>query len=62
MTAEEFEVGYCERSGITREYYRKWFATMTCQCDYESCEGWAAIHNTPDMIKDQQFLYGGELV
>lgn len=62
MTAEEFEEGYCKRSGITRGYYSKYYITMTCNCDYKGCEGYAKILNTPESIEDQRFLHGGELV
>ncbi len=62
MTAEEFEKGYCERSGITREYYKMWFVTMTCDCDYGGCEGFAKIRNRPEAIEDQRLFHRGELV
>ena len=62
MTAEEFETGYCERSGITREQYREYYITMTCSCGCDGCDGFAKIRNTPEAIKDQLVLYGGNIL
>ena len=59
MTKEEFEHNYCQGSGITIEQYRQWKVTLPCSCDYEGCEGWAAIINDPDIIKDYIKFYGG---
>ena len=47
MTDEEFTEGYCRRSGITREWYDRYFETLACACDSEGCEGWAAISRSP---------------
>lgn len=47
MDKEEFERGYCERSGITREEYERHYVTLPCDCDYEECEGWACVINHP---------------
>ncbi len=57
MTKSEFERGYCKRSNISLKDYRCWFVTLPCACDYGECEGWAAIHNTPDMIANHTELY-----
>ncbi|MED3562322.1 hypothetical protein [Bacillus xiapuensis] len=59
MTKEEFEKRYCEQSGITtEEYYNDCnLITLPCNCDYEGCEGWAAIDNTPRAIKTHKDLY-----
>lgn len=50
MTKEEFEKGYCERSGITLEEYHETQVTLPCSCGYEDCEGWAVISNDPRLI------------
>ena len=57
MSKEDFEAMYCGRSNITRERYKQWFITLSCACDYKECKGWAAVHNSPDMIKDHLELY-----
>ncbi|PHA03006.1 hypothetical protein COE51_01295 [Bacillus pseudomycoides] len=53
MTKEEFENGYCQRSGITVEEYNNEFnlITLPCDCGEDGCEGWAAVTNTPRMIE-----------
>ena len=48
---EEFERAYCERSGITREFYNEHFVTLPCDCDYAGCDGWACVNNDPLSIK-----------
>ncbi len=62
MIAEEFEKGYCERSGITIEQYRKYYVVMTCDCGCDGCEGFAKIRNTPEAIEDQRLFHRGELI
>lgn len=57
MTKEAFEQGYCERSNLSREYYRQLFVTLPCACGSEECGGWAAVRNEPNMIKDHIELY-----
>lgn len=57
MLKEEFGARYCENSGITKEFYDEWFITLSCACDYDGCEGWAAVRNSDDMIKDHMELY-----
>lgn len=60
MTKEEFEKWYCYRSGITVEEYHNDLnlITLPCNCDYEDCEGWAAITNEPRYIDIHNRLYG----
>lgn len=56
MTKQDFEAGYIERSGISREFYDENFTTMPCtRCDYEACDGWAAIHKGGE--KDHELFY-----
>ena len=57
MTKEEFEQGYCGRSNISREYYKQYFVTLPCACDYERCEGWAKVNNDPNSIKTHKMFY-----
>jgi len=57
MTKEEFEIGYCSRSDISLEFYHKYFVTLPCACDYELCQGWAAVHNDPELIKAHMMFY-----
>jgi hypothetical protein len=60
MTKDEFEEGYCERSGITIEEYHNDcnLITLPCNCRQEGCEGWAAISNDPLSIRTHQYFYG----
>lgn len=51
MTRDEFEQGYCERSNISLKEYRRWYVTLPCACDYEGCQGWAAVRNDPYIIE-----------
>ncbi len=57
MTSEEFERGYCEGSSITLMFYREMFVTMSCSCEYEGCNGWAAIRNDPNAIEHQRMFH-----
>jgi hypothetical protein len=59
MTKEEFEKCYCERSGITIEEYHNDLnlITLPCSCDYEGCDGWAAITNESHFIEIHKRLY-----
>ena len=60
-TKEEFEGGYCQRSGITIEEYRRNHITMLCSCGEPGCDGWARILNDPDAIEHQRvFCTPGE--
>lgn len=59
MTSDEFERSYCERSGITLEEYHNEFnlITLPCNCDHETCDGWAAVDNNQLSIKVHKDLY-----
>jgi len=57
MTKEEFTNRYCERSGITREFYNEHFVSLLCRCEDSSCRGWAAVSNNELMIKTHKELY-----
>lgn len=57
MTKVEFEQGYITRSKITKELYDKNLVTLACHCGETVCDGWAAIHNDEDSIKDHNDLY-----
>lgn len=50
MDKEQFINGYVSRSNITREFYDEHFVALPCFCEDESCDGWASIHNTDEMI------------
>jgi len=54
---QTFERQYTKRSGITLQQYRKWKATLPCNCDFESCQGWAAVPNNKICIKDHEFFH-----
>lgn len=42
MTAEEFEAGYAERSGITAgQLHALGLYPVPCDCGEDTCEGWA---------------------
>lgn len=59
LTKEEFEKGYCERSGITTEEYKNDFnlVTLPCNCIDEDCPKWAAVTNGPRYIRIHNDLY-----
>jgi hypothetical protein len=57
MTKEEFELGYIERSEITKEFYDNNFITLPCKCGNESCSGWACVSNNERMIKIHNDLH-----
>ncbi|MGH1256024.1 MULTISPECIES: hypothetical protein [Bacillus] len=63
MTEYEFERGYCERSGITiHEYHNEYnLRTLPCNCGDSSCEGWAAVINTPHFVKLHNDLYNNRV-
>lgn len=49
MTAEEFERGYAERSGISVDELRKYRTVRPCACDAPDCPGWQSIsHDRAD--------------
>ena len=54
MTKEEFEKGYCDRSEITLEEYRECCVTLSCNCEDDSCEGWASIPNKEIYIRNHK--------
>lgn len=39
---QEFEDVYIERSKINREFYDRYFVTVSCDCGEDVCSGWAA--------------------
>lgn len=43
MTAEEFERGYADRSGLTLERLRQYRTVRPCACGWEGCPGWQSI-------------------
>jgi hypothetical protein len=43
MTAEDFERGYAERSGISLEELRRYRKPVPCNCGEAICEGWAML-------------------
>jgi hypothetical protein len=57
MTKEEFEQGYIDRSGITKQEYDEINVTMSCDCGDESCSGWAAISNNELSINAHLKIY-----
>ncbi len=57
QTREAFIAEYCARSSITRAFYDEHFVALPCECGEAGCQGWASIHNTPEMIEDHQKLY-----
>lgn len=58
MTKQEFEELYCKKSGITKEWYDKYFVTLPCYCENEDCKGWACVGNSPFAIKIHNELCG----
>lgn len=45
MTADEFERGYAERSGVTVEWlHENGREVRPCDCDNDVCEGWQMAH------------------
>ena len=57
MTREEFEIQYCVRSNIELSYYKRYFVTLPCRCDYEGCEGWAKISNDAASIENHLMFH-----
>jgi hypothetical protein len=57
MEKEEFKRWYCNRSGITEAFFNEHFVVLPCQCNFDGCEGWAAVSNTPLSIKIHNDLY-----
>jgi hypothetical protein len=50
MTRDEFERGYCARSGVTVEWFRQHRVALPCACEADGCEGWAAISLDPLLL------------
>lgn len=45
VTAEEFELQYAERSGVTVEWLReRGRVVRPCNCGSSDCEGWQSIN------------------
>ena len=57
MNKRGFERFYCGNSGITLKQYREYKVTLPCACDYEGCQGWAAIIKDPYIISDHRKFY-----
>ena len=57
MNKQEFKEWYCYRSGITEEDFDDDFVVLPCKCDYEGCDGWAAVNNNSISIKVHNDLY-----
>jgi hypothetical protein len=58
MSKVKFEKEYCNKSGITIEFYHETQVTLPCHCGVESCQGWTAVSNNPVSIKAHNDLYG----
>lgn len=43
MTKDDFISGYIKRSEVTREFFNENYIAIPCDCDYENCNGWAAV-------------------
>ena len=53
ISAEEFEVQYAERSGLTVEQLRELGRIVApCHCGHEMCEGWQST--TPERLADER--------
>ena len=52
-----FERRYIRNSNITLKQYRQWRITLSCNCDYEGCQGWGAVPRDKHLIKDHKLLY-----
>ena len=57
MTKEEFKKWYCYKSGITQDFFDKHLIVLSCNCDANSCDGWAAVGNSKLEIKIHNELY-----
>ena len=60
MTKEEFIVGYCERSKLSRATFDRRLVALPCCCGDGSCQGWAAVTNEAEAQATHNELYGGE--
>ena len=55
MTADEFEAAYADRSGVSVRQLHAWGRhAERCDCDDESCEGWAMGHQWEDAIVEDR--------
>lgn len=54
ITAKEFVMGYCQRTGMTE---KEFYADYVVMPDTASPHGWAAVCNTPLCIKSHVDLY-----
>ena len=43
ITKEEFIKTYCERSNISWETLSQRCIVVSCDCDYEGCQGWGMV-------------------
>lgn len=50
LTQEAFIAGYCKRSEMSMETYDSNFVALPCNCEDESCTGWATIRRKPENI------------
>lgn len=57
ITQREFIDGYCSRSGVTLAWFNENYVALPCDCGEQGCNGWAAIHNTPEMVDMHNSLY-----
>ena len=57
MTKKEFEMGYIERSNISKKYYDKHFVTLPCNCGEDTCSGFAAVSKDSKAIRKHIKLY-----
>jgi len=57
MTKEDFIKLYCERSQITQEELFKSQVVLPCNCNDDTCKGWAVIVNNESSIKNHNKLY-----
>lgn len=52
MNQEQFITEYCQRSGITTEFFAQHFITLPCDaCGYQDCDGWAAMVKNPMNVR-----------
>jgi len=58
VTKDAFEERYCKESRISQEYYHSFRITLPCNCDYDGCEGWAAVGKDEDSIQAHLQFYG----
>lgn len=58
MTKEDFIKQYAARSSMTVEQFHATQVALPCRCDYDKCQGWAAVSNNELSIKTHKELYG----